>query len=135
MSYEILPNGLFEGMAVLAAPVAQSNSADKRYIDLYLMMSGPFIGICFLEFMLYFLMTVVATCKYLPIFTSESIAILGFQGLGYLIQAALFQNIRKSVGDKELYKPLTGSEELNIRFASIVHWSMYLLFYVIVFKI
>ena len=107
----------------------------QKYQDKFLIMMAPFIGMCFLEFLLYSVMTVAATCKYLPIFTSESIAILLAFMLGYLVQAALFQNIRNTLGSKDISLPLAQGDELNIRFASMVHWSMYLLFYVIVFKI
>lgn len=70
-------------------------------------MKVPFITICFVEFFIYSIMCVVATCKYLPIFTSQSIAILLVFMLGYLVQASLYLKIRKSVGPRPINMQLT----------------------------
>lgn len=105
------------------------------YQDEFMIMHISFIVLAFAEFFLFSVLSVGATCKYLPIFTSQSIAILLAFMLGYLVQAALFLKIRKHVGPKTINKQFNQTYDVYIRTVSVVHWLMYLLFYIIVFKI
>ena len=111
------------------------NTTLPTYQDKLYIMQIPFIIVTFVEFLLFLFLAVRATCRYLPIFTSQSIAILLAFMLGYLIQAALFLKIRQSVGGKQINRQFTVNYDIYLRFVSIGHWLMYLLFYVIVYRI
>lgn len=55
--------------------------------------------------------------------------------MSYLVQAALFLRIRKHLGDKELSEESNQMYDLYLRIVSIAHQSIYLMFFLINFRI
>ena len=98
-------------------------------------MNSWFIFMTFCEFLVFTVLAVKTACKYLPIFTTQSIILLLAFMLGYLIQAALFLRIRKSIGKNKINEQDTQTYDAFIRIISVVHWILYLLFFIMVFKI
>ena len=114
---------------------AASGETTAKYQDTFITMSYWFITMCFAEFALFAFMSGRAAYKYLPIFTSVTIGILMAFLMSYLVQAALFLRIRKHLGDKDLSEESNQMYDLYLRIVSMAHQSIYLLFFLIIFRI
>jgi hypothetical protein len=68
------------------------------YQEAFISMNPIFIGACFIEFVVFTSLALRLTCKYLPIFNTQNLAILMAFMMCYLIQAALFLRTRKYFG-------------------------------------
>jgi len=106
-----------------------------KYQDAFVSMSDLFISACFIQYFLVLIIFFCFMCKYIPVFTSQSIVILFLFLMGYLAQATLFIRIRKAIGDKQFNLVDTQKYDLLIRIVSVVHWNIYMLFFVIIFKV
>ena len=105
------------------------------YKETFVTMQSWFIFVCFAEFLLFAILSVRAACNYLPIFNSQSISILTAFLMSYLVQAALFLRIRKRLGNEELSNENNQLYELYLRYITILHFAIYLLFFMIWFRI
>ena len=83
-------------------------------------MSMTFIVFCFIEFFIFTFLAFKLTCKYLPIINNQSVAILLAFMLCYLIQAALFLRIRKTLGAAKISEQLSQTYDVYIRAISLV---------------
>lgn len=82
-------------------------TTNKTYGECFITMNPIFITFSYLEAFIFMVLGINAICKYLPIFTSQSIGILMAFFMGYLVQASTFLRINKFFGNEII------SEEKN----------------------
>ena len=81
-----------------------NETTNKKYGECFITMNPVFITFTYLEAFLFMVLGVKSICKYLPIFTSQSIGILMAFFMGYLVQASTFLRITRFFGNKQITK-------------------------------